>query len=237
MKKPTAAAGPSTTAGPGPVSPGRGKPVATGRWRRLPGERPGHILSAALDAFVENGFAATRLEDVAERAGVSKGTLYLYFDSKEALLTAVVRENIVPFIQRAEHRLDEFQGSSRDLLVELIRGWWTGMHESRMGGLPKLVLAEASNFPAVARIYYDEVVSRVRELFQRALRRGIERGEFRDVDVDYTVRVVMAPVVMGLIWKHSLVKCQIDAIDFERHLDAILDVVLHGVVRESGRRD
>jgi AcrR family transcriptional regulator len=197
----------------------------------MPLARPAEILSAALEAFVENGFAATRLEDVAQRAGVSKGTLYLYFDSKEALFKAVVRENIVPFIERAEHRVDAYQGSSRELLVEVVRGWWNDMHESRMTGLPKLILSESSNFPEVARIYYDEVAQRVRRLFARTLERGIERGEFRPLDVEYTVRVVMAPVVMGLIYKHSLVKCQIDAIDFDRLLNVLIEILLHGVVK------
>src|SRR5262245_20512637 len=129
---------------------------AAGAWRRMPEQRPSHIIGAALEAFVENGFTATRLEDVARRAGVSKGTLYLYFDSKEALLEAVVRENIVPFVERAERRVDEYQGSSRDLIGELAHGWWDAMYESPLGGLPKLVLSEASNFPGVARIYFDE---------------------------------------------------------------------------------
>ena len=201
----------------------------------MPLARPAEILNAALEAFVENGFAATRLEDVAQRAGVSKGTLYLYFDSKEALFKAVVRENIVPFIERAEHRADAYQGSSRDLLAEVVRGWWNDMHESRMTGLPKLILSEASNFPEVARIYFDEVAQRVRRLFARTLERGIERGEFRPLDVEYTVRVVMAPVVMGLIYKHSLVKCQIDAIDFERFLNALIGVLLDGVVKAPAK--
>jgi AcrR family transcriptional regulator len=205
--------------------------VAATRWRRLPEERPAHILSAALECFVEKGFTATRLDDVAQRAGVSKGTLYLYFDSKEALLEAVVRENVVPFVERAERRVDEFQGSSRDLIAELAHGWWDAMYETPLGGLPKLVLSEASNFPGVARIYFDEVVLRIRKVFAQALRHGIERGEFRDVDVDYTVRALMSPFVMGLIWKHSLIKCQIDAIDERRYLDAVLDLVLHGIVK------
>lgn len=199
----------------------------------MPLERPAHILTAALEAFVENGFAATRLEDIAERAGVAKGTLYLYFENKEALFKAAVRENIVPILERAEKRVEEFEGSSRDLLVEVVRNWWASMHESRITGLPKLVLAESSHFPDAARVYFDEVVVRVRGLFARALRRGIASGEFRPVDVDYTVRVAMAPVVMALIWKHSMVKCQIDGLDFDRQLNALIDVLLHGVVRES----
>src|SRR5262249_38734068 len=159
----------------------------SGVLRRMPAERPQHILGAALEAFVENGFAATRLEDVARRAGVSKGTLYLYFANKEELFKAAVRENIVPFLDRAEHRVATFEGSSRDLFVELLHGWWDAMHESRVTGLPKLILAEASNFPEAARFFFDEVVARVRGLFARVLRRGIDSGEFRPVDVEYTV--------------------------------------------------
>jgi AcrR family transcriptional regulator len=201
----------------------------------MPEQRPAHILSAALEAFVENGFAATRLEDVAQRAGVSKGTLYLYFENKEALFKAAVRENIVPFLERAERRVESFTGSSRDLFAELLHEWWSAMHSSRVTGLPKLIVSEASNFPEAARFFFDEVVARVRRLFASVLTRGIEAGEFRPVDVEYAVRNVMAPVVMGLIWKHSIVKCRIDAIDFERQLAAIVDLTLHGVLREPAK--
>src|SRR5262245_30511079 len=215
------------------LSPHAAAKVAATRWRRLPEERPSHILSAALDCFVEKGFAATRLDDVAQRAGVSKGTLYLYFDSKEALLEAVVRESVVPFVERAERRVDEFQGSSRDLLVEVAHGWWDAMYESPIGGLPKLVLSEAANFPDVARIYFDEVVQRVRKVFARVLRRGVESGEFRAMDVEYTVRALMAPFVVGLIWKHSMIKCQIDALDARRYMETVLDLGLHGVLKHK----
>jgi len=218
------------------LSPQAAAKVAATRWRRLPEERPSHILSAALECFVEKGFTATRLDDVAQRAGVSKGTLYLYFDSKEALLEAVVRENVVPFIERAEQRVDEFQGSSRDLLVEVAHGWWDAMYETPMGGLPKLVLSEAANFPDVARIYFDEVVLRVRRMFARVLRRGVESGEFRAMDVEYTVRALMAPFVVGLIWKHSMIKCQIDALDARRYLDTVLELGLKGVLKHPADR-
>ena len=204
----------------------------------MPEQRPGRILSAALETFVENGFAATRLEDVAKRAGISKGTLYLYFENKEELFKAAVRENIVPSIDRSEHRVNTFEGTSRDLFVELLYDWWRAMNESRVTGLPKLILAEASNFPQAARFFFDEVVARVRALFTRVLQRGIDAGEFRPVDVEYTVRIVMTPVVMGLIWKHSMVKCRIDAIDFDRQLAALVHVTMHGLLRgpEKGAR-
>jgi AcrR family transcriptional regulator len=200
------------------------------RWRRLPGERPGHILTAALDTFVENGFAASRLEDVAERAGISKGTLYLYFESKEALFQAVIRENIVALIERGEQLVDTYSGSSRDLLGELIRRWWGGVYHTRASALPKLILSESSNFPEVARYYFDEVVLRGRRLFGRALRRGVESGEFRALDLDYATKVIMSPIVLAMIWKHSMVKCQIEELDFNRHIDTVIDIVLHGIL-------
>jgi AcrR family transcriptional regulator len=212
----------------------RGSARKTSR-RRLPEQRPHDILDAALESFVENGFAATRLEDVAERAGVSKGTLYLYFENKEELFKAAVRENIVPFLDRAEHRVRTFEGSSRELFTELVHDWWNAMHESRVTGLPKLILAEASNFPDAARFFFEAVVERVRRLFARVLRRGIRSGEFRPIDVEYAVRITMAPVVMGLIWKHSLVKCRIDAIDFDRQLATLIDLTLHGLLRDSSK--
>ena len=120
--------------------------------------------------------------------------------------------------------------------METLWSWWNSMHESHLTGLPKLIIAESSNFPEAARFYFDEVVHRVRRLFARTLQRGIDSGEFRPVDVEYTVRVVMAPVVMSLIWKHSMVKCQIDKLDFDRQMNALIDVVLYGVVHESADR-
>src|SRR5262249_14705603 len=159
----------------------------------------------------------------------------LYFENKEALFKAAVQENIVPFLERAERRVESFTGSSRDLFAEILRDWWSAMHSSRVTGLPKLMVSEASNFPEAARFFFDEVASRFRRLFASVLRRGIEAGEFRPIDVEYAVRNVMAPVTLGLIWKHSLVKCRIDAIDFERQLAAIVDLTLHGVLREPAK--
>ncbi len=217
----------------GPRSGRRPPAAAEPRWHRRPEERPVEILAAARDLFVEKGFAATRLEEVAQRAGVSKGTLYLYFENKEALFKAMVRENIVSVLERGEQRAQSFRGPSRDLLEELLRGWWAALHESQLTGLPRLIFSEASQFPDLARFYFDEVVARGRRLFAGVLTRGIERGEFREMDVDYTVRVLQAPIVMALIWKHSMVKCRIDPLDFDRHLDAMIDTLLNGVVRPT----
>src|SRR6187549_559455 len=137
----------------------KSKRKALPRWQRRKEARPAEIVAAALDVFVERGFAATKLEEVARRAGVTKGTVYLYFESKEALFKAVVRETIVPIFARGEQMVAEHQGSSADLLTQLMRKWWERIGETSLSGIPKLMMAEAGNFPALARFYYDEVIS------------------------------------------------------------------------------
>ncbi|HEX9173419.1 MAG TPA: helix-turn-helix domain-containing protein, partial [Telluria sp.] len=130
------------------------------RWERRKDARPQELLAAALDLFVERGFASTRLEDVARRAGVSKGTLYLYFTNKEELFKAVVRDNIVPVIGAAEEIIAGFEGHSADLLRKVITEWWQRLGETKASGITKLIMAEAGNFPDIACFYQEEVIAR-----------------------------------------------------------------------------
>jgi len=177
------------------------------RFERRKDARPGEILDAALDLFVEKGFAATRLEDVAQRAGVSKGTVYLYFDSKDDLFKAVIRSGMVRAIEEAEKLVAGFEGSSADLLREIYAGWWQNIGGTKLSGIPKLMISEAQNFPELARFYYDEVIQRGSRLFARALDRGVARGEFRSVNVDYAVRALVSPLIMRAILEHSFLPC------------------------------
>jgi AcrR family transcriptional regulator len=215
-----------------------GRPASTRskprRWRRRKEDRPREILEAALELFVEHGFAAAKLEDVAQRAGVTKGTMYLYFASKEALFKAVVRAAVVPTLERAEQALAEHRGSSRELLDSLLREWWRTMEGSRTSGLPKLMISEAANFPELARFYHEEVVERAHRLTVAVLQRGIDAGEFRSMDVNYAARVLRAPILLGLAWKHSMMKADPEAMDAERYLDSTIDLVLHGVLSAPG---
>src|SRR5918995_3170634 len=173
------------------------------RWRRRKEARPEEILAAALASFAERGFAATRLEDVAARAGISKGTLYLYFKSKEELFEAVVRATLLPNLARIEALAASYEGPSAMLLERLLLTI-AGVVGSQVGAIPKLVIAEAGNFPDLARFYLDEVVRRGLRLIGAILRRGIERSEFRPVDVDHTVFCVIAPMLIAALWKRSL---------------------------------
>jgi AcrR family transcriptional regulator len=164
-------------------------------------------LEAALELFVEKGFATTRLEDVAQRAGVSKGTVYLYFDSKEELFKAVIRSGIVRAIEEAEQQVAAYQGSAADLLRQLYTAWWQHIGGTKLSGIPKLMISEAQNFPELARFYYDEVIQRGSRLFGQTIQRGIDRGEFRPVDLDYAVRAIISPLVMRAILEHSFLPC------------------------------
>jgi AcrR family transcriptional regulator len=177
------------------------------RFERRKEARHGELLNAALDLFVERGYAATRLEDVAQRAGVSKGTVYLYFDSKEELFKAVIRSGIVRAIEEAEQMVAAYPGSAAELLRELYTAWWQTIGSSKLAGIPKLMISEAQNFPELARFYYAEVVQRGSALFARAVELGIARGEFRRIDVDYTVRAMVSPLIMRAILEHSFLPC------------------------------
>jgi AcrR family transcriptional regulator len=203
------------------------------RWRRRKDARPDEILAAALASFAERGFAATRLEDVAARAGVSKGTLYLYFKGKEELFEAVVRATLLPNLERVEALAASSEGPSA-LLLERLLLTIAGVMDSRVGAIPKLVIAEAGNFPELARFYLDEVVRRGLRLIGMILKRGIERGEFRAVDVDHAVFCVIGPMLLAALWKNSLEAYDDAPMDTQALVRAHLDLLLRGL--ESSAR-
>ena len=166
--------------------------------------RPAEFVAAALEQFAMKGFAATRMEDVATSAGVSKGTLYLYFDSKESLFRAVIQEGIVPVLDDGADLVDTFEGSSGNLLRALMQGWWQRIGHTPLAAFPKLLVSESGNFPELAAYYHDAVILRGRSILRRALQRGIAAGEFRNVDLETAIDVIFAPVLMMVIWQYSM---------------------------------
>ncbi|HUC10162.1 MAG TPA: TetR/AcrR family transcriptional regulator [Stellaceae bacterium] len=200
------------------------------RWRRRKEARPGEILEAALACFAERGFAATRLDDVALRAGVTKGTLYLYFPNKEELLEAVVRQALVPNIEWGEALLDQPDEPAARLLERLLRSW-AELALSPAGAIPKIIVSEAGNFPKLAHFYREVVVDRGLELMRRVLRLGVERGEFRAPDdFDNAVRCIFAPIVLAMLWRHSLGRHEdIDHFDPEAICRTQLKLLLDGL--------
>src|SRR4026208_1969811 len=146
------------------------------RWQRRKDARPEEIITAALEVFADRGFAATTLEDVARKAGVTKGTIYLYFENKEALFKALIRGTIVPVIAKGEEIARAFTGSARDLFEKLVREYWRLVGETALAGIPTLMMAEAGNFPELAKFYYQEVVTRGHKLMAGVLERGMKAG-------------------------------------------------------------
>jgi AcrR family transcriptional regulator len=193
--------------------------------------RPAEIVAAALGAFVARGFAATRLDDIARAAGIAKGTLYLYFATKEELFQAVVRQELLPRIAALEAEIAGFTGPSAALLRHVAARLEAAM-ESELGGIPKLVLTESGNFPELARFYAQEVVARGTALIGAILRRGVARGEFRAVDEAAFMPVFVAPVLLMLLWRHSLGRHAPAPFGAERVLTTHLDLLLRGLQPE-----
>lgn len=209
-------------------------PVRAKRERRKEA-RPGELLEAALDLFVEKGFAATRAEEVAQRAGVSKGTLFLYFQSKEELFKAVVMENLGSRFTEWNQEFESFEGTSADMLRYCMRIWWERVGSTKASGLTKLMMSEGNNFPELAEFYRREVVRPGHDLLRRILRRGIERGEFAPIDVDHAIYAVIAPMVFLMLSKHSSTICIDDEarIDPETFIAVQAAIVLDGLTAAS----
>lgn len=193
--------------------------------------RPREILDAALNLFVKKGYAATRMDEVAAQAGVTKGTVYLYFESKEALFKAVIREGIVPVLAYGETLLAEHGGDPEQLLGCLLKGWWERIGSTPLGGIPKLVLAEAGNFPELARFYQEEVIARGRSLLRAALHKGVEAGVFRPLDDELACQLLMAPLIQLAAWQHAfgVVVCGSD-VDAAAYIETHLDLVMGGLL-------
>lgn len=202
------------------------------RWRRRSEARPGEIVQAALDLFVEKGFSATRMDEIAARAGVTKGTVYLYFPGKEDLFHAVVEEMMGARIETAERLVAEYTGSTSALIGELIRTWWHVGGNSRMACMGKLITGEAANFPELARYYVEHVIVRTRRIFEAALRRGVARGELRDVPLTDAARLAIAPLVHASIYQRSLMAFDPDGWDMERYLEIHIDLFLRGLAKD-----
>jgi TetR/AcrR family transcriptional regulator len=209
--------------------------VPTKRSRRKDA-RPGELLGAALDLFVEKGYAGTRVEDVAHRAQVSKGTLFLYFTSKEELFKAVVRHHIADRLGEWDEEFTRFEGSSSEAVHLVARRWWERIGDTQASGITKLVMSEASHFPEIAAFYQREVIEPGLALLRRILQRGVDRGEFcATIDLDQAIYGFLAPMMFLMLWKHSLGPCsqagrQIDPVGF---IDTQLQMLLTGLLTRS----
>lgn len=205
--------------------------VGKGRQRRK-AARPQELLEAALTLFVEKGFAATRAEEVARLAGVSKGTLYLYYPSKEELFKAVVRAYLTEVIAQGSDIVDQFDGPTSELLHLLAHTWWSRVGASKASGIMLVIINEANNFPDLIQFYMDEVVAPSHAMLTRAVQRGMDRGEFRAMDVNSVVQALIAPVHFLVLYQHCSAACTVNPVplDPEQFIATQIELLLRGLV-------
>ncbi|MCK5041036.1 MAG: TetR/AcrR family transcriptional regulator [Sphingomonadales bacterium] len=166
------------------------------KWSRRKDARPQEIIDAALKLFAVKGFAATRLDDVAKEAGISKGTLYLYFSDKEALFKQVVQGGMIDNIAPLEQAIKAHTGSAEDLLRMFVTHMTALVTTTPVGAIPKLIISEAGNFPNVTAFYRDEVVFRIHKTMVSIIKKGVADGEFRQVPLMEAARSLLAPIFM-----------------------------------------
>ena len=210
-----------------------GKPptTETTRWRRRKDARPQEILEAALSVFAERGFSASRMELIAARAGVSKGTIYLYFDSKEAVFRALVHEMLGTQLARFADFARGSSGPVGPVIADILRGIGEFIAASNRVVLPKIVIAEAGNFPEVARIYREEVIENGLGLFAGLLKKGMASGEFRTLPIPHAVRLCIAPVLLAAIWRTTFAQLDSEPYDYAGLIETHIATLLRGLKR------
>ena len=198
------------------------------RRQRRKDARPAELIGAGLQEFAARGFAGARLEDVAARAGVSKGTIYRYFADKETLFLATVQSRSRPIIDELSAFVETFPGTTQELLTFIFGIVHKHFVTSELRTLIKIIISEGENFPVLTEVYYRETVSNARQILERVIQRGLERNEVRPGAAAELPIIVMAPAIMAVIWqltfqKHAPID---DAAFLEAHISLICDGLL-----------
>jgi len=204
-------------------------PEPSPRWRRRPEDRPDEIIDAAIVVFGKQGFAAAKLEDIARRAGVSKGTLYLYFDSKDALFRAMVRSRISAALPSVDELLPS--GSTvAEATERFIRRLWQFISRPDVVPIVRLVHSEiAESFPDLARFYFNEVIVPSRRLLVSVLQRGMVSGEFHTEHPELIQREICSLVVHGAMCQRYFARHDPEPVADARLIDGIVDLALRGL--------
>jgi len=205
------------------------------KWRRRKEARPAEIVQAAYQVFSEKGFAAAKLDDIAAEAGVSKGALYLYFETKQDIFEAVIREAVAPNIGAVETMADAFPGRFDQLVRMVIPRVAELASASRIGGVLKMVIAESGNFPEIARIWHDAVVARGLGLLTRLVERAQKRGEVRPGDPRNHAVSIMSPILAAVIFRETFAPSGARVFDIPTLMEQHLDTVLPGLLLAGGK--
>lgn len=200
--------------------------------RRRKAERPQEILEAAFAEFSRNGYAMTTLDRIARRAGVTKGTIYVYFENKEHLFISMVREITKAATETVQGMFESHEGSTADLLRAQFSFIYEHIVENwRRREVVRMLIAEAPRFPALADRYHDEILRPCLDMLRQAIQRGIDRGEIRDSSIINSPQVVIAPIALVDLWMMMFGDRQ--PLDLKAYFDAHLDLVLNGLLVKS----
>lgn len=194
--------------------------------------RPAELLDAAFALFVERGFAATRIDDIAARAGVSKGTVYLYFPSKQAVFEALVRQSVLPNVERLIGETVAPETPVLEILPRLLRAIMQTVAGSQLMQFPRLIIAESPQFPELAQFWRETVIDRMLGTVSGLIARGIAAGEIRPVDPADAARLMIAPLLMAVIWGTTFVR-QDESFELATFIDRHLDIYLRGLAVEK----
>jgi AcrR family transcriptional regulator len=207
--------------------------TAEARWTRRKQDRPAEILEAALKVFAQKGFAAARMDDIAKEAGVTKGTIYLYFENKEAVFKSLVRESVGTTIATVTAAAQTPEGSARLLLRMVLTRVAQLLVEDERVVLPKIVIGESSNFPWLAEFYRFEIIEKGLQLIMSLIERGIAQGEFRPLPPQHVARLCVAPVLLGAIWRVTFAHLDAAPYDYKGLIETHLDVLFRGLAPEE----
>lgn len=202
------------------------------RWTRRKEERAPEILEAALACFAEKGFAGTRMDDIAARAGITKGTIYLYFESKEAVFKALARQSIGERIAAVTQQLRNADTPAADQLRFVLSTLGHFASTSDRVVLPRVLLAEAGNFPELAEFWRKEIIDRGLGLFAMIIERGVARGEFRKVVPAHAARLCVAPLLILILWRTLFARFDAEPYDYQGLIETHVATLLHGLCAE-----
>jgi len=211
------------------------RPPDAPKFRRRKADRPAEIIGAALSVFAEKGFAAARLDEIAARAGVSKGALYLYFETKEDLFRAVVEQAIAPNIQAVRAMIAAHPGPFADLVRQVPDRIATLLETLPVGGVIKMVIGEAGNFPELARVWHDRLVAQALGAMCDAVAAAQARGEVRPGDPRIYALQLIAPLLVGVIWRETFVPVGAAGFDLRTVAHQHVETMLTGMLVEEVR--
>ncbi len=205
------------------------------KFQRRAEDRPREICAAALEVFAEKGFAAAKLDEIARRAGVSKGTLYLYFEDKEQLFRAVVRDTVVPNVDMLRATLIQTGLPFAELVRLFLAKFAETTTRVPIGAVAKMVVSESRNFPELARVWHDEVASRGLGAVTALIEMAQARGEVRPGNARLHAFTLMGPMLMGVLYRETLQPVGGPPLDLEALARQHAETVLAGLLTEEGR--